>query len=204
MFYSNFVKPFFDFVFALVLFFLCFPIFSITAIVLFFQNYGKVFFVQRRPGKNEKIFRIIKFKTMNDKLDINGSLMADFERTTPIGNFIRKYSIDEIPQLLNIIFGEMSFIGPRPLLVEYLQYYDNNQSLRHNVKPGISGWAQINGRNTISWEKKFEMDIWYVKNISFFTDLKILFLTIKKVLKREGINASSNLTMEKFNGNDVK
>tara|TARA_Y100000817_G_scaffold267996_1_gene224865 strand:- start:41 stop:511 length:471 start_codon:yes stop_codon:yes gene_type:complete len=154
-----------------------------------------------RPGKNERIFKIIKFKTMNDRKDANGNLLADEERLTKIGAFVRKTSLDEIPQLLNVIKGDMSLIGPRPLLVQYLPLYNDFQRQRHLIRPGITGWAQINGRNAISWNQKFEYDVWYVKNYSFLLDLKIVFLTIKKVFVREGISQEGTATMEVFKGN---
>ncbi len=179
------------------------PIFLLVSILLaIFQN-GKVFFTQKRPGLNEKIFLLIKFKTMRDDKDKNGDLLPDEDRLTWIGKLVRKTSMDEIPQLLNIIKGDMSFIGPRPLLVEYLPLYSKEQSKRHLVTPGITGWAQINGRNTISWQKKFEFDVWYVDNQSFFLDLKIIFMTIFKVFKAEGISGEGVATMEKFKGDDV-
>ena len=153
-----------------------------------------------RPGKQGKVFKVIKFKTMNDKRDKNGNLLSDEKRLTGVGKFIRKTSLDEIPQLLNVIKGDMSLIGPRPLLVEYLPLYSELQKRRHEVKPGITGWAQINGRNAISWEQKFEYDVWYVDHISFLLDLRISFLTIKKVFKSEGINSQTAATMEKFKG----
>jgi lipopolysaccharide/colanic/teichoic acid biosynthesis glycosyltransferase len=159
------------------------------------------FFFQKRPGREEKIFKLIKFKTMTNDIDRDGKLLSDEVRLTKIGIFIRKTSLDEIPQLINVLKGEMSFIGPRPLLVEYLPLYNIEQKKRHKVKPGITGWAQVNGRNAISWEKRFEYDVWYVENMSFLLDLKILFLTLKKVLVSEGINSGTNVTMEKFTGN---
>ncbi len=179
------------------------PLFVLVIILLFIANNGKPFFTQLRPGKNEKIFRLIKFKTMNDKSDKKGNLLPDAARLTTIGKFVRKTSLDEIPQLLNVIKGDMSLIGPRPLLVEYLPLYNKEQKNRHKVRPGITGWAQVNGRNTISWQKKFEYDVWYVKNLSFSLDVKILLLTIKKVFKSEGINSDSGVTMEKFTGNNI-
>jgi lipopolysaccharide/colanic/teichoic acid biosynthesis glycosyltransferase len=169
-------------------------------ISLFFANQGKPFFVQTRPGKNERLFKIIKFKTMNDKKDKYGNLLSDRERLTKIGAFVRKTSIDEIPQLLNVLIGDMSLIGPRPLLVEYLPLYNELQKQRHNIRPGITGWAQINGRNAISWNKKFEYDIFYVKNCSLFLDLKILYLTLQKVIVSEGISAKGEVTTIEFMG----
>jgi lipopolysaccharide/colanic/teichoic acid biosynthesis glycosyltransferase len=170
-------------------------------IILFVSNQGKPFFYQMRIGKNNKPFRIIKFKTMNDKKDFKGNLLPDENRLTKFGKFVRKTSLDEIPQLLNVIKGDMSLIGPRPLLPQYLPLYNDFQKRRHEVKPGISGWAQINGRNTLDWQEKFKLDVWYVDNISFFLDIKIIFLTIKKVLISEGINSETSSTMEAFKGN---
>ena len=176
------------------------PIFIIVTILLIIVNRGNPFFLQERPGKNERIFKVIKFKTMNDFKDEKGALLPDKDRLTKVGLFVRKTSLDEIPQLLNVILGNMSLIGPRPLLVEYLPLYNNFQKQRHNVKPGITGWAQINGRNAISWEQKFELDIFYVNNISFLLDLKIIFLTIKKVVISENISSDTSVSMEKFKG----
>ena len=198
--YHLFFKRLFDCILAIFGFILLLPIFSIVTIGLFFANHGKPFFFQLRPGKNGKIFKIVKFKTMNDKKDVNGKLLPDADRLTRIGSFVRKTSLDEIPQLLNVIKGDMSLIGPRPLLVHYLDLYSDFQNRRHEVKPGITGWAQVNGRNAISWEKKFELDVWYVYHISFILDLKILFKTILKVIKSEGINAADAATIEPFNG----
>ncbi|MFK8268209.1 sugar transferase [Capnocytophaga cynodegmi] len=200
--YKNIVKPIIDFVIALIVFLLLSPIFVLVTIGLFFSNQGKPFFFQLRPGKNEKIFKIVKFKTMNDRRDINGELLPDSERMTPIGSFIRKTSLDEIPQLLNVIKGDMSLVGPRPLLPKYIPLYNENQRRRHEVKPGITGWAQVNGRNAISWTKKFELDTWYVDNISFLLDLKIILLTVKKVFIREGISQEGEATVDAFNGNN--
>jgi undecaprenyl phosphate N,N'-diacetylbacillosamine 1-phosphate transferase len=176
------------------------PIFLFVTVGLFFANQGKPFFFQLRPGKDGVIFKIIKFKTMNDKKDVNGNLLSDGERLTPIGSFVRKTSLDEIPQLINVLKGDMSLIGPRPLLVHYLDLYSDFQKRRHAVRPGISGWAQVNGRNAISWDKKFEYDVWYVDHLSFILDLKILFKTVLKVIKSEGINAADTATIEPFNG----
>lgn len=176
------------------------PIFLIVTFGLFFANDGKPFFFQLRPGKNGKIFRIIKFKTMTDKKDLDGNLLSDGERLTKMGTFVRRTSLDEIPQLLNVIKGDMSLIGPRPLLVQYLNLYSSKQNRRHEVKPGITGWAQVNGRNAISWDKKFELDVWYVDNLSFGLDFKILLKTIQKVIKSEGITAVDSATIEPFNG----
>ena len=199
--YRNVFKPFLDFIIALLAFLILSPVFLIVVIVLIISNQGKAFFFQLRPGKHGKIFKVIKFKTMNDKIDREGNLLPDVKRLTAVGKFIRKTSLDEIPQLLNVIKGDMSLIGPRPLLVEYLPLYNDSQKRRHEVKPGITGWAQINGRNAISWEKKFEYDVWYVNHLSFLLDTRIFFLTIKKVFKSEGINSETAATMEKFTGN---
>jgi len=164
-------------------------------------NDGKPFFYQKRPGRGGHIFSIIKFKTMNDRKDLNGNLLSDAERLTPIGAFVRKTSLDELPQLVNVLLGDMSLIGPRPLLVEYLPLYNERQMKRHEVKPGITGWAQINGRNTLDWPERFEMDVWYVEHLSFLLDLKIIWRTIFKVVKSEGVSSGTSATMEKFQGN---
>lgn len=198
--YQNIIKPLLDFVMALIAFILLLPIFLAICIILLFVNHGNVFFLQRRPGKNEKIFKIIKFKTMNDNVDETGILLPPSQRLTKFGMFIRKTSLDEIPQLLNVIKGDMSLIGPRPLLIRYLKRYNTFQKQRHNVKPGITGWAQVNGRNAISWEKKFEHDVWYVNNISFKLDVKILLLTIYKVIKKDGIYNLDNDIVPDFMG----
>jgi len=200
--YKKYLKRPIDFTLSLIGFILISPIFILVTILLFFANNGKPFFFQQRPGKNEKIFKIIKFKTMNDKKDKEGNLLSDAERLTKIGKFVRKTSLDEIPQLLNVIKGDMSLVGPRPLLVEYLPLYSNEQLRRHEVRPGITGWAQVNGRNAISWQQKFKLDVWYVDNISFAVDSKIICLTLLKVLKRDDINASVDVTMERFIGNN--
>lgn len=199
--YNFFFKRILDFSCAIIGLLLLSPLFLIVTIGLYFANQGKPFFFQLRPGKNGKIFKIIKFKTMNDKKDIVGNLLSDDQRLTKIGKFVRKTSLDEIPQLLNVVKGDMSLIGPRPLLPEYLPLYDDVQKRRHEVKPGITGWAQVNGRNAISWQQKFEYDVWYVENVNFFLDIKILFLTLKKVFKSEGINANGSVTTEVFKGN---
>ena len=199
--YKNIIKPIFDFLLAIIGILLFSPLFVILTIILYFANRGQPFFFQLRPGKGGKLFRIIKFKTMNDKRDAGGNLFSDAERLTKIGKFIRKTSLDEIPQLLNVIKGEMSLVGPRPLLPLYLELYNDFQKRRNEVKPGITGWAQINGRNHISWEKKFEYDVWYVDHVSFWLDFKILIITILKVLKSEGINEEGQATSEEFKGN---
>ncbi|ANF51557.1 UDP-galactose phosphate transferase [Chryseobacterium glaciei] len=196
--YQTIFKPILDVIFAAVGLIILSPIFLVVTICLFFANDGKPFFFQKRPGKNGKIFEIIKFKTMNDKKGIDGNLLSDAERLTSVGSFVRKTSLDEIPQLINVLKGDMSFIGPRPLLVQYLPIYNAFQGRRHEVKPGITGWAQVNGRNAISWKKKFEFDVWYVDNLSFLLDVKIFFLTIKKVFIREGIAQEGQATMEMF------
>lgn len=201
--YKKIIKRFLDFVIALIGLVLILPLFVLVIVRLFFANHGKPFFFQIRPGKNGRLFKIIKFKTMNDKKDENGNLLSDDYRLTKIGAFVRKTSLDEIPQLLNVLKGDMSLIGPRPLLPEYLPLYNESQRRRHEVKPGITGWAQVNGRNAISWEQKFEYDVWYVKNISFVLDLKILYQTIKKVFKREGITAENSVSAEAFKGNSL-
>lgn len=200
--YKHFFKRVFDFFIALIGLIVLSPIFIGVTIGLYFANQGKPFFFQSRPGLNEKIFKIIKFKTMNDKKDANGNLLSDAERLTPIGAFVRKTSLDELPQLINVLKGDMAIIGPRPLLPQYLPLYSETQKSRHNVRPGITGWAQVNGRNAISWSKKFELDVWYVDNISLILDVKIFFLTIKKVFVREGISQEGQVTMEAFNGNN--
>lgn len=176
------------------------PIFMIVLIILLFTNNGKPFFFQSRPGKNEVVFKIIKFKSMNDKKDIDGGLLPPEKRLTNFGLFIRKYSLDEIPQLLNVLKGDMSLVGPRPLHVRYLPLYNDFQKQRHNVKPGITGWAQVNGRNAITWEEKFELDVFYVKNISFLMDLKIMLKTVKKVFAKEGIYSVENDIVPDFMG----
>src|SRR5690606_32997189 len=198
--YKNYFKRLFDFLAAFFGLVLLSPIFIIVMVGLYFANQGKPFFFQERPGLNEKIFKIIKFKTMNDKKDAQGNLLPDAERLTPIGAFVRKTSLDEIPQLINVLKGDMSLIGPRPLRTYYLPLYSAEQKRRHDVRPGITGWAQINGRNDISWTKKFEYDVWYVDNMSFGLDLKILFLTVKKVFIREGISKEGEVTTVPFDG----
>lgn len=199
--YKSFFKFFLDFLISLVGLIIIFPIFVIVFFILCFANQGNPFFFQVRPGKNGRLFKIIKFKTMNDKKDSAGNLLPDAERLTKMGAFVRKTSLDEIPQLLNVIKGDMSLIGPRPLLVQYLPLYDAIQKRRHEVRPGITGWAQVNGRNAISWKQKFEYDVWYVDNVNFALDCKIFFMTIKKVFISEGISAADSITMEIFKGN---
>jgi len=200
--YKNFIKNIFDFLVSFLGILLLIPVFIVVTIVLSVANKGAgAFFFQERPGKNEKIFKVIKFKTMTDEKDHQGNLLPDSERLTKMGRFVRSTSLDEIPQLLNVIKGDMSLIGPRPLLVQYLPLYNDIQKRRHEVRPGITGWAQVNGRNAISWQQKFEYDVWYVENISLSLDLKILIRTIQKVFKREGISSDTNATMEAFKGN---
>ena len=200
--YKLLIKSIFDFCISSVVLIVLFPILFGLTVLLSIANDGKPFFFQLRPGKNSKIFKIIKFKTMNDKKDGDGNLLPDAFRLTKIGAFVRKTSLDEIPQLLNVLKGEMSLIGPRPLLPEYLPLYSEMQKRRHEVKPGITGWAQVNGRNAISWSQKFEYDVWYIENGSFLLDCKIVFLTIKKVFIREGINSENSVSAEAFKGNN--
>lgn len=199
--YRRFIKPTIDFIIALISVVLLSPVILLIIVLLSVANMGNPFFFQQRPGKNERIFRIIKFRTMSNKKDANGNLLPDSERLTTIGKIIRSSSLDEIPQLINVVKGEMSLIGPRPLLPEYLPLYSKEQRKRHHVRPGITGWAQVNGRNSLSWQKKFEMDVWYVRNVNFFLDIKIFLLTIKKVLVSDGINAQGQATTERFKGN---
>jgi len=198
--YHKIIKPILDFSLAFFALLILSPILILATLFLAIVNNGKPFFIQSRPGKNEKLFNIIKFKTMNDKKDKQGNLLNDSKRLTTIGKIVRKTSIDELPQLINVIKGNMSLIGPRPLLPEYLPLYNKEQKKRHLVKPGITGWAQVNGRNTISWENKFKYDVWYVENISFITDVKIILKTIKKVLISEGVAAEGSATIGRFKG----
>lgn len=198
--YKSFFKRILDFIASFIAIIVFSPIFLLVALLLLINNKGSVFFFQKRPGKNEQIFKVVKFKTMTDKKDKNGNLLPDVDRLTKLGKFVRKTSLDELPQLINVLKGDMSLIGPRPLLPEYLDLYTPIQKRRHLVKPGITGWAQVNGRNAISWRKKFEYDTWYVENISFILDLKIIALTVLKVLKSEGINSDNAVTTEKFTG----
>jgi len=199
--YHSFFKRLIDVSFSLLGLIMLSPLLLVITVSLFIANDGKPFFYQKRPGKDETIFTIIKFKTMNDKKDGNGKLLPDFQRMTQIGQYIRKYSLDEIPQLFSVLKGDMSLIGPRPLLVEYLPRYSERQRKRHKVKPGITGWAQVNGRNSIGWQKKFELDVYYVENISFLLDLEIIMKTVVKVFKKEGVNSSESDTMTIFKGN---
>lgn len=200
--YKYFFKRLIDFTLSLIGFILLSPFFLLITLFLFIVNNGKPFFFQKRPGMNNRIFTVVKFKTMSDKKDAEGNLLLDSERLTSVGSFVRKTSLDEIPQLLNVLKGDMALIGPRPLLVEYLPLYNEEQKRRHEVRPGVTGWAQVNGRNAISWEQKFNLDVWYVDNISFLLDIKILFLTILKVFKSEGISSDTSKTMEKFKGSN--
>ena len=200
--YKIVFKPVFDFLTALILLLLLSPFFLVAFIGLFFANSGKPFFVQVRPGLNGRLFKIIKFKTMNDRKSADGNLLPDAERLTKIGSFVRKTSFDELPQLLNVLKGDMSIVGPRPLLPEYLHLYNALQQRRHEVKPGITGWAQVNGRNAISWEQKFDYDVWYVMNCSLTLDIRILLLTVKKVFVREGISQDGEVTMKAFTGTE--
>jgi lipopolysaccharide/colanic/teichoic acid biosynthesis glycosyltransferase len=199
--YRLFFKRWLDLFLSSFAFLMLLPVFIGVTILLYIVNDGKPFFFQARPGRNGKIFRIIKFKTMNDRVGSNGKLLHDAKRLTPVGVFVRKTSLDELPQLLNVIYGDMSLIGPRPLLPEYLPLYSKQQNRRHETRPGITGWAQVNGRNAISWAKKFELDVWYVDNVSLLLDFKIILLTIKKVIVKEGITSGTSVTMEKFTGN---
>ncbi len=199
--YKNFFKRIFDFIIALVALLLIGWFIAIIAIWLHFANKGAgAFFTQERPGKDGKIFKVIKFKSMTDKRDANGKLLPDKERITKVGKFVRSTSIDELPQIFNVLKGDMSLIGPRPLLVQYLPLYSPEQARRHEVRPGITGWAQVHGRNAISWTEKFKLDVWYVDHVSLLTDLKVIWITIMKVLKRADINKAGQATIEAFNG----
>lgn len=202
--YKSFFKRFFDIVLSLLGLLIISPIFLLIWLFLAIANKGAgAFFIQERPGKDERIFKVIKFKTMTDEEDASGNLLPDAQRLTKVGKFVRSTSLDEIPQLLNVIKGDMSLIGPRPLLVQYLPLYNDTQRRRHEVRPGITGWAQVNGRNALSWEQKFAHDTWYVDHVSLSLDCKIMVRTIRKVFKREGINSDTNATMEVFNGNKI-
>ena len=199
--YKNLIKPILDFILAFLLIIIFSPIILIVALLIKLKLGSPILFTQERPGLNGKIFRIYKFRTMSDERDSKGDLLSDELRLKGFGKLIRKSSLDELPQLFNVLKGEMSFVGPRPLLVEYLKLYNQEQAKRHNVKPGITGWAQVNGRNAISWEEKFKLDVYYVEHIGFMLDCKILYMTFFKVLKRKDINSNTNITMEKFTGN---
>lgn len=200
--YKHFLKRLLDFIIAVIAFICLLPIFLLVTLLLTIANQGKPFFFQRRPGKDARIFSIVKFKTMNDKKNAQGRLLSDAERLTSIGAFVRKTSLDELPQLINVIKGDMSLIGPRPLLPQYIPLYNDVQRRRHEVRPGITGWAQVNGRNAISWSRKFELDVEYVDKVSLAMDCKIIWMTIHKVFKREGISQAGQATMEPFNGNN--
>ncbi len=200
--YHLFFKRFLDILISILVLIIAFPILFIVYIILWKQNKSKVFFYQERPGKNQLPFNIIKFKTMTDEKDENGKLLPDNKRITKAGSFIRKLSIDELPQLINVLIGNMSLIGPRPLLFKYIPLHSHEQLRRHEVRPGITGWAQINGRNTISWTKKFELDIYYIDHLSFWLDLKILWMTLIKVIKSDGVNQTIDRPMNPFNGSN--
>ena len=201
--YSFFLKRLIDFLVVFCVLAVIWPILLLVMLWLHFTNKDTgIFFTQERPGKNGKIFKVIKFKTMTDKRDANGKLLSDAERLTKVGRFVRSTSVDELPQLFNVLKGDMALVGPRPLLPQYLSLYSKEQARRHEVRPGITGWAQVNGRNAISWNKKFALDVWYVDHCSFSLDLKIIFLTIKKVFVREGISSDTSATMEPFTGNN--
>lgn len=201
--YKYFFKRVFDFIISFIALICISPILLIVSIWLHFANKGAgAFFFQQRPGKNAKIFKVIKFKTMTDERDAEGNLLPDEKRLTKVGKFVRSTSIDELPQLFNVLKGDMALIGPRPLLVQYLPLYSPEQARRHEVRPGISGWAQCHGRNAITWTEKFKLDVWYVDHVSLLTDLKVIFITIKNVLMRKDINSATAATMEAFNGNN--
>lgn len=201
--YKNFFKRFFDFWISLIALICISPILLVVTILLHFANKGAgAFFTQERPGKDAKIFKVVKFKTMTDEKDENGELLPDEQRLTKVGKFVRSTSVDELPQLFNVLKGDMALIGPRPLLVKYLPRYSQEQMRRHEVRPGISGWAQCHGRNNISWEEKFKLDVWYVDHCSLLTDIKVIYITILKVLKRADINEDGQATMEEFFGNN--
>ncbi len=201
--YRSFLKRLIDFSLVFCALVICCPVLFIITLWLHFANKGAgVFFLQNRPGRDGKIFKVIKFKTMTDERDSKGNLLPDARRLTKVGKFVRSTSIDELPQLINVLKGDMALIGPRPLLPQYLPLYSKEQARRHEVRPGITGWAQVNGRNAISWTKKFELDVWYVEHCSFLLDLKIFLLTIRKVFVREGISSDTSVTMEPFTGNN--
>ena len=201
--YRKYLKRWLDFVIVFCVLAVIWPILLLVTLWLHFANKGAgAFFTQERPGRNGKIFKVIKFKTMTDERDADGNLLPDAERLTPVGRFVRSTSIDELPQLINVLKGDMALIGPRPLLVQYLPLYSKEQARRHEVRPGITGWAQCHGRNSISWTEKFKLDVWYVDHYSLITDIKVIFITIKKVLLRDGISQEGQATMELFNGNN--
>lgn len=201
--YKRYIKRVLDFLIVFLVLLLIWPVLLIITIVLHFANKGAgAFFFQERPGKDEKIFKVIKFKTMTDERDAEGNLLPDAQRLTKVGKFVRSTSIDELPQLINVFKGDMALIGPRPLLPKYLPLYSPEQHRRHEVRPGISGWAQCHGRNAISWTEKFKLDVWYVDHCTLWTDIKVIWITIIKVLKRSDINEAGQATMEAFNGNN--
>lgn len=200
--YKNLFKPLIDFVVAFVALIILLPVMVIIILILLITGHKSVFFTQTRVGKNERTFKVLKFKTMTDRKDASGNLLSDAERLTPFGIFLRKSSLDELPQLVNVLKGDMSLIGPRPLLVSYIPLYSDEQKLRHIVKPGITGWAQVNGRNAISWTQKFSYDVWYVNNLSFKTDINIILKTFEKVFKGADISQEGQATAEAFNGNN--
>ncbi len=200
--YVSYIKPVFDFLVAAILLLALSPLILFIILLLAVFNRGKVFFIQERPGKDEKIFRLIKFRTMNERKDSAGNLLDDEQRLTPIGKIIRSSSLDELPQLFNVLRGDMSMIGPRPWLTEYLPLYNDFQRRRHTVKPGITGWAQVNGRNAVSWEKRFELDTYYVDHLSFGLDMKVFWMTVWKILKGEGISGAGSVTMKRFSENE--
>ena len=199
--YKAYIKSTMDFCFSLFVLIALSPLLLIITVILLFVNSGTPFYVHERPGKDGRLFGLIKFKSMNDNRDETGTLLPDVHRVTAIGRLMRSFSLDELPQLLNVLKGDMSLIGPRPLLTQYLSLYNSRQARRHEVRPGMTGWAQINGRNTLSWNERFELDVWYVENISFLLDVRIFFITLLKVFKREGINSDSQKTMDTFLGN---
>ena len=200
--YKNYIKRIIDFVAALCGLLLLCPLLLVLIVILYIQNDGKPFFFQERPGKDKRPFYIIKFKSMTDARDANGNLLPDNQRITKAGNFIRKTSMDELPQLINVLKGDMSIVGPRPLLFKYIPLYTAEQLRRHEVRPGITGWAQVNGRNSISWTDKFKLDVYYVNNISLLLDMRILWMTLLKVIKKEGVNQTEDIPMQPFNGNN--
>lgn len=200
--YRKYLKRGCDLVVAILVLVLAFPVFLLVALLIRLGMNSSVFFFQDRVGKNTKVFKVIKFKTMKDEYDERGALLPDELRLTKIGRFVRSTSLDELPQLINVLRGDMSIVGPRPLLVKYLPLYNNFQNRRHEVRPGITGWAQVNGRNSISWSKKFELDVWYVDHVTFLVDLQIILMTIKRVFRKDGINSATNATMETFTGNE--
>ena len=202
MIYRRYIKRILDLLLAFMSLILLSPLMLVVGIGLAVANRGKIFFTQRRPGKNARIFKVIKFKTMTDACDASGRLLPDANRLTKIGRLVRSTSLDELPQLINVLKGDMSLVGPRPLLPEYLPLYSSEQARRHEVRPGITGWAQCHGRNAISWKEKFSLDVWYVDHLSLKTDLKVIFITMTKVLRRVDISSATSVTMEPFNGNN--